>query len=112
MLKTLSSLVAKISGMNTSFFRITLLAVAGAYIVLMGYMLPYAATPLLSVSGTALMLYAMYLFMRGNDLSGTGQAPTFPAEACLHANHAGCQDDPECVCGCHRERIEVMIPTF
>ena len=88
-----------------------LITLAGSFTLLISY-LPYAASPLLTVTGVALLCYATYIFLRGNDLSGTGKTPTYAAVPCQDANHAGCQDDPECVCGCHRERIEIMIRSY
>ena len=98
--------------MKSSVLRFTLFTLVGAYITLLGYILPYAATPLLTVTGVGMLVYAMTLFMGGPDWSGAPTKPAAPAGACMDANHAGCQDDPECVCGCHRERIEVMIRSF
>lgn len=97
--------------MKTSALRFTLISLVGTYIFLMGYILPYAASPLLTITGVGLLIYAGLLFFREPDEKSTASS-TVPAGACLDANHAGCQDDPECVCGCHRERIEVMIPSL
>lgn len=31
------------------------------------------------------------------------------ADTCQRADHAGCQDDPGCTCGCHAERIDLKV---
>jgi hypothetical protein len=94
--------------MKPSFFRVTLMACAGGYITIMG-LTGYAATPLLVIAGVLLMLYSMTIMFSGYDLSGRGLTKPAPAHPCQEMNHAGCQDNPECICACHRERIEISV---
>lgn len=80
------------------------MVVAGGYITIMG-LSPVSGTPLLAVTGFAMLVYAGIMLTAGNETS-TKQRPAHP---CREMNHAGCQDSPDCVCGCHRERIEVSV---
>lgn len=97
--------------MTTSFFRILLWVCAGGFITIMGNS-QYGATPLLTVAGLSMLSYGMYRFLVGMNLSDKAEsvmAAIRPALPCRNLNHSGCQDDPSCVCGCHRERIEIKV---
>lgn len=88
-----------------------LMVCAGGYISIMGVS-PYGGTPLLVVTGTAMMAYAFILLVRNNELLGPALKRTQPAHPCRQMNHAGCQDSPDCICGCHRERIEIKVGSY
>jgi hypothetical protein len=82
------------------------LAVAGFMIAVWGI----AFGPLIVVTGILMSLYgtlSLHRILFGNPhLRALGVRV---ADTCLRANHAGCQDDPGCTCGCHAERIDLKV---
>lgn len=69
------------------------------------------------ILGIALLTRGVYLYCQkfvGTEETVVTDTPPVVDKGsittvCQHSNHAGCQDDPECPCGCHRERIAVEI---
>lgn len=88
-----------------------LMVCAGGYISIMGVS-GYGATPLLVVTGVAMMAYAVILLIMESGFFGKAVVRAKPAHPCLQMNHAGCQDSPDCICGCHRERIEIKVGSY
>lgn len=79
-------------------------AIAGLMVAIVGI----TAGPLIVVTGIMLALYGglnLHRLIYGHSVEGD----THVAVVCQRANHAGCQDDPGCTCGCHAERIDYKM---
>lgn len=94
--------------MKPSFFGIVLTFCAGGYIALMGVS-GYGATPLLVLAGIFMLGYSTVKMFSGHGITESGTTKRLAAYPCREMNHAGCQDNPDCACGCHRERIEISV---
>jgi len=86
------------------------MVLGGGYITILGFS-PYSANPLLVITGLTMITYGIVKFCIGAEF--TDKKPkVLPAHPCRQSNHAGCQDSPDCVCGCHRERIEIKVRAY
>lgn len=99
--------------MKPTILRSTLISALGVLIAIMGVS-PVSGTPLLFVTGAGLLAYGTRMMIRIPSAYATPVISRSAASAhpCRAQNHAGCQDSPDCGCGCHRERIEVRINAF
>lgn len=71
---------------------------------------PVTGSPLYAIVGIGGIVAGSLMFVCPRDAPGT--AASRLADPCQWGNHAGCLDSPDCICGCHRERVELRLPSL